>query len=74
MPILPYQVAGTKYVNKPLITSKTDDYGVEHGQIELNCTVEADWSAKLEFRWELPNRDIASQVREGEIFYFLRHH
>lgn len=63
MPILPHQVAGTKYVNKPLIISKTDDYGVERGQLELNCTVEADWSAKLEFKWELPNKDIANEVR-----------
>lgn len=61
-PFWSHQVAGTKYVNKPLIVSKTDDYGIEGDLLELNCTVEADWSAKLEFKWDLPNKDIAKEV------------
>lgn len=51
-----------KHVNKPLITSKTDNFGVEGEQLEFNCTVEADWAAKLEFKWELPKDGIAEQV------------
>lgn len=49
-------------MNRPLIVSKTDDYGIQGEQLELNCSVEADWAAKLEFKWELPNRDIAKEV------------
>lgn len=62
VPFRSLQVAGTGYVNKPLIVSKTDDYGVEGELLELNCTVEADWSAKIDFKWDLPNKDIAKEV------------
>lgn len=62
MHLWPYQVAGMKHVNKPLITSKTDNFGVEGEQLEFNCSVEADWAAKLEFKWELPKDGIAEQV------------
>ena len=51
-----------KYVNRPLITSKTDNFGIEGDQLELNCTVEADWDAKLELKWELPNNNEAERV------------
>lgn len=62
-PILPHQVAGTKFVNKPIIVSKTENYGIEGKQLELTCSVECELGTKLTIRWELPNEGIAEKVR-----------
>lgn len=58
------KVAGTTYVSTPVITSKTDDYGIEDGALELNCSVEYNIGTKIEMKWMLPNNNIAIEVRK----------
>lgn len=57
-----HEVAGTKFVNKPIISSKTDGYAIEGGDLELDCTVEAQLGANFEIKWVLPNNNISFQV------------
>lgn len=56
------QVASTNVLSEPTIISKTAEFGVKNGHLELNCTVETAWSNRLEMKWELPNENIAKKV------------
>lgn len=60
--IVLHEVAGTKFVNKPIISSKTDGYAIEGGNLELDCTVEAQLGANFEIKWVLPNNNVSIQV------------
>lgn len=51
-----------RYVQVPSIVSKTDNYGLEGGQLELTCSVSGHSEQKLEIKWELPKSNISIQV------------
>lgn len=53
----------SKFVNKPAIRSKTDDYGIEGEKLELDCTVEAQLGANFKIKWALPSNNLSLQVR-----------
>lgn len=61
--IVLHEVAGTKFVNKPILSSKTDGYAIEGDTLELDCTVEAQLGAIFDIKWLLPNNNISEQVR-----------
>lgn len=46
----------------PIITSKTENYGIEGDQLEINCTIEAELGANFQIKWMLPNNDISIEV------------
>lgn len=39
------------------MTSKSENYGIEGDQLEINCTIEADLGANFQIKWMLPNND-----------------
>lgn len=51
-----------KTFSTPVITSKTENYGIEGDRLEMNCTVEAELGANFHIRWMLPNNDISLKV------------
>lgn len=57
------QVASSNILSEPIITTKSREFGIENGQIELYCSVDvASMMDRLEMKWELPNENIAKQV------------
>lgn len=59
---MPIEVAGDKFIQKPTIVSKTESYGIEGGELELTCTVEAEFGVKLIMDWATPNNNSAIKV------------
>ncbi|XP_055298860.1 vascular endothelial growth factor receptor 1-like isoform X8 [Sitodiplosis mosellana] len=55
--------AGQTFVNKPNITSKTQNYGIEGGNLELKCSVEVGLGTLIYMYWFLPNNNIS--LEEG---------
>lgn len=49
-------------MNKPIIASKTQNYGIEGDTLEFNCTVEVSLGTELYMTWITPNENIAKQV------------
>lgn len=70
-----YKECEAAYIKRVAITSKDldgrlwkqsssfDNYGIEGGNLELNCSVECESGAKLDMKWILPNSNIAITVR-----------
>ncbi|XP_055298876.1 vascular endothelial growth factor receptor 1-like isoform X18 [Sitodiplosis mosellana] len=56
-------LAGQTFVNKPNITSKTQNYGIEGGNLELKCSVEVGLGTLIYMYWFLPNNNIS--LEEG---------
>lgn len=57
------QAARSNILSEPTITSKIKDFGIENGQLELECAVKvASMANRLEMKWELPNDNIAEKV------------
>lgn len=59
------QVDHSNFLGEPKIISKADDNGNgnKNDQLELSCTVETTSNHQLEMKWELPNENIAKNVR-----------
>ncbi|XP_055298875.1 vascular endothelial growth factor receptor 1-like isoform X17 [Sitodiplosis mosellana] len=55
--------SGQTFVNKPNITSKTQNYGIEGGNLELKCSVEVGLGTLIYMYWFLPNNNIS--LEEG---------
>ncbi|XP_031631901.1 vascular endothelial growth factor receptor 1-like isoform X3 [Contarinia nasturtii] len=61
------RVAGTEYVNKPVIVSKTQKYGIEGDILEFNCSVEASLGTEIYMTWITPMDNIAKLEGRVEI-------
>lgn len=50
-----------KYVNEPTISSKTDNFGIEGGDLKLICTFYGVIEGGFSIDWKLPN-DVIREV------------
>lgn len=60
--LLSFSAAENKSISTPIITSKTENYGIEGNQLEMNCTIEAELGANFHINWILPNDNISIKV------------
>lgn len=47
-----------KYVSEAAILSKTDNFGIEGGDLELNCSFYGIVDGGFNITWHLPNDDM----------------
>lgn len=57
------QASDSNILSEPKIAWRMTDFGIENGQLILNCSVNVTSVNRFEMKWDLPNQNIAEKVR-----------
>jgi hypothetical protein len=64
-----FLLAKTEYIERPVIKSLSKEHGKVGTPIQLECSVDVQAGLMFTLKWQLPNKEIAKNVRS--IYFFI---
>lgn len=59
---MPQKVGDNPHLNKPIVSTKNENFGVRGENLEFNCSIEHPAGSSVQISWVTPHGNIAELV------------